>query len=213
MLSTNVILRPIAQDTLLPTVAYVAGPSEIAYHAQLSPVYRAFDIPQPVIYPRASVSIVEERLRRVMEKYNLELTEFFGDPGRVTAKVVEQISEVKLEAIFSSTSHRLHESLSELKFGLKEVDPTLLAVLDGVTSKIEINMGVLKEKALAAQKRRNETAVRQIERAVNGLLPNGGLQERELNILHYMGKYGPSIVKRLLTEIDITAYGHQVLTV
>jgi bacillithiol biosynthesis cysteine-adding enzyme BshC len=213
LLSTNVILRPIAQDMLLPTVSYVAGPSEVAYHAQLTPVYREFGIPQPVIYPRASASFVEERLRRVMEKYSLDLYEFYGDANKVTSKVVEQISEVKLDHIFASAARRLHESLNELRFGLKEVDPTLLGAFEGVTSKIDINMGVLKEKAVASQKRRNETAVRQIERAVNGLLPNGGLQERELNIIYYLNKYGPEVVKKILIDLDITAYGHQILTV
>lgn len=213
LFSTNVILRPIAQDTLLPTVAYIGGPSEIAYHAQLGPVYREFGIPQPVLYPRASASLIEERLRRAMEKYGLELVEFFEDANRVTAKVVEQISEVKLDQIFASTAKRMHDSLSELRFGLKEVDPTLLAALEGVTSKIDINMGVLKEKAMAAQKRRNESAVRQIERAANGLLPNGGLQERELSVVHYINKYGPEAFRRVVGELDITALGHQILTV
>jgi bacillithiol biosynthesis cysteine-adding enzyme BshC len=212
LFSTNVILRPIAQDTLLPTVAYIGGPSEIAYHAQLGPVYREFGIPQPVLYPRASASLIEERLRRAMEKYGLELVEFFEDANRVTAKVVEQISEVKLDQVFASTAKRMHESMSELRFGLKEVDPTLLAALEGVTSKIDINMGVLKEKALAAQKRRNESAVRQIERAANGLLPNGGLQERELSAVQYLNKYGPEAFRRVIGELDITALGHQILT-
>lgn len=212
LLSANVILRPIAQDTLLPTVAYVAGPSEVAYHAQLKPVYEYFGLPQPVIYPRASASFVEERLRRAMEKYNLELVEFLEDTSKVTAKVIEQIAEVKLEQVFAGTNRRMHEALNELKFGLKEVDPTLLASLDGVVSKIDINMGVLKEKAAASQKRRNEAAVRQVERAANGLLPNGGLQERELSIINYMNRYGPDLIERLVSELDIQAFQHQVIT-
>ena len=80
LLSPNVILRPLAQDTLLPTVAYVAGPSEIAYHAQITPLYAHFGIPQPVLFPRASATIVEERVRRVLEKYSLEIQELYGDP-------------------------------------------------------------------------------------------------------------------------------------
>jgi uncharacterized protein YllA (UPF0747 family) len=147
-----------------------------------------------------------------MEKYNLELVEFLEDTSKVTAKVVEQIAEVKLEQVFAGTNRRMHEALNELKFGLKEVDPTLLASLDGVVSKIDINMGVLKEKAVASQKRRNEAAVRQVERAANGLLPNGGLQERELSIINYMNRYGPDLVERLVSELDIQAFQHQVIT-
>lgn len=211
LLSPNVVLRPLVQDMLLPTVAYVAGPSEVAYHAQLKPLYEHLNIPQPVVYPRASGSFVEEKLDRVMEKYHLELTQFFEDPDAVAAQVVEQVEEVKVEKIFGNATRLTHDALNELKFGLKDIDPTLLGTLEGVKSKIDINLGVLKEKAITAQKRRNETAVRQIERAATSLLPNGGLQERELNIVYYMNKYGPELVKWLVGELDITGFKHQIL--
>ena len=212
LLSPNVVLRPIAQDALLPTVAYVAGPSEIAYHAQLQPVYEHFGVSQPVIYPRASASFVDERLERVIEKHQLELASFFDEINALTAKVLEQIAEVKLDQIFGNTGSLVHDALHELKFGLKEIDPTLLGTLEGVKSKIDTNLGILKEKALAAQRRRNETAVRQIERAAAGLMPNGNLQEREISVLYYMNKYGPDLVKWLTSELDINGFKHQIIT-
>jgi len=107
--------------------------------------------------------------------------------------VLEQIEEIKVDRIFGDTTKLVHDALSELRFGIKEIDPTLLNALDGVKSKFDINLGVLKEKTLAAQKRRNEVAMRQIDKALNALLPNSSLQERELNIAYYMNKYGPSL--------------------
>jgi bacillithiol biosynthesis cysteine-adding enzyme BshC len=213
LFSPNVVLRPLCQDKLLPTVAYVAGPAEVAYHAQLRPVYAHFGVDQPIIFPRASASILEERVRRAMDKYSLELLEFFGDLHKVTSKVVEQIAEVKLDQIFASSSRRIHESLTELRFGLNEVDPTLLGALDNSVGKIDQNIALLKEKAMAAQKRRNEAAVRQVERSANALLPAGGLQERELNILYFMNKYGPELIQRISSDLDIHAFSHQILTV
>ena len=212
LLSPNVILRPLAQDTLLPTVAYVAGPSEIAYHAQLSPLYAHFGIPQPLLYPRASVTVVEERVQRVLEKYGLQLEELFGDSSALTARIVEQISEVKVDDLFQRTTKGIHALLNELRFGLKELDPTLLGALENATSKIDINLGVLKEKSLSAQKRRNETAVRQIERAVGSVLPGGSLQERQVNVVYFLNKYGPDFMKWLAGEVDITGFKHQVLS-
>jgi bacillithiol biosynthesis cysteine-adding enzyme BshC len=213
LLSPNVVLRPIAQDMLFPTVAYVAGPSEIAYHAQLGPVYGSLGVSQPVLYPRASASFVEERIERVMEKYNLPLVAFFDDVNELTSRVLEQISEVKLEQLFSNTTRTVHDALNELKFGLNEVDPTLLGALETARSKVEINIGVLKEKALGAQKRRNETALRQIDRAVSAVLPQGHLQERELSILYFMNKYGPELIKWLMGEMDIEGFKHQLLMI
>jgi bacillithiol biosynthesis cysteine-adding enzyme BshC len=211
-LSANVVLRPLAQDMLLPTVAYVAGPSEVAYHAQLKPVYEYLNVVQPVIYPRASGSFVEERLERAMEKYSIALTEFFDDADKLTNRISEQISEVKLDQIFGEAHSRVHDALNELKFGLKEVDPTLLGALESVKSKIDGNLNVLKEKAVGAQKRRNETAMRQVDKAISTLLPNGMLQERELSVIYYMNKYGPDLVKWLTGEMDITGFKHQVLS-
>jgi bacillithiol biosynthesis cysteine-adding enzyme BshC len=210
-LSPNVVLRPLCQDMLLPTVSYVGGPSEIAYHAQLQPLYEDMGIPQPVIYPRASISLVQTNLLRAMEKYGLELPEFLGEIGNVTAKVVEQISEIKLDTLFANVTKTLHEALGELKFGLNEIDPTLLGALENVASKIDVNIGVLREKSVAAQKRRNETAVRQIEKAAAGLLPAGSLQERELSPVYYMNKYGEGLGAWLADRIDITGFKHQIL--
>jgi bacillithiol biosynthesis cysteine-adding enzyme BshC len=212
LLSPDVVLRPIAQDTLLPTLAYVAGPSEIAYHAQLRPIYQDFNVLQPIIYPRASATFLEERAERAMEKYGLELSEFFEDAERVTAKVAEKISEVKADVLFGAASASFHDALNELKFGLKEIDPTLLGALEGVKSKIEGNLSVLKEKTVAAQKRRHETAMRQVEKAIASLLPNGVLQEREINVIYFMNKYGPDLVKWLVGEVDISGFKHQILT-
>lgn len=212
LLSPNVILRPLAQDTLLPTVAYVGGPSEIAYHAQLAPLYGHFGIPRPVLFPRASVTIVEERVQRALEKYDLELEDLFGDPSALTARILEQISEIKLDDLFERTTRGIAAQLSELRFGLKELDPTLLGALDTTTGKIENGLGLLKEKSVAAQKRRNETAVRQIERAVASVLPAGVLQERQISVLHFLNKYGPGFMPWLAAEVDIAGYRHQVLT-
>ncbi len=212
-LSPNVVLRPITQDLLLPTVAYVAGPSEVAYHAQLAPVYQHFGVVAPVVYPRASASFVEDRLRRAMEKYDLQLADFFDDHARLIARVVGQISEVNVDSMFGLAAQRMQEALNELRFGIREVDPTLLAVLETVRSKTEGNLSGLKDKAHAAQAKRNEVAVRQLERAVNGLLPDGSLQERTLSIVTFMNKYGPELVRWLMSELDIASFEHQILTV
>ena len=183
----------------------------MAYHAQLKPVYEYFGMIQPIVYPRASATFVEERLLRAMEKYGLDLLEFIEDADAVSAKVVEQISSIKLEEIFGNATGSIRSALNEMKFGLKEIDPTLIAALENVQSKIDGNITVLKEKSVAAQKRRNETAVRQIEKAANGLLPNGSLQERELSILHFMNKHGMDLVKWISGELDIAAFKHQLL--
>jgi bacillithiol synthase len=211
LLSPNVVLRPIAQDILLPTAVYVAGPSEIAYHAQLTPVYKHFGVRQPMLYPRASASFVEDRLQRVMERYQLELPVFFEEPEQIKARVIEQIDEVKVDRLFTEADRLVGEALNELRFGLKEIDGTLQGPLDGIRSKLDTNLRVLREKAMAAQQRRHEAAMRQIERAAGSLLPGSLLQERSISMLYYMNKYGPELMRWLKAEMDIRGFKHQLL--
>lgn len=211
LLSPNVVLRPLAQDTLLPTVSYVAGPSEIAYYAQLTTLYEDFGLSMPVIYPRASATFVEERVVRMMEKYTLRLEDLFDDIEHIKSKVIEQIDEVHVDQIFEEASKSVHHALQELRFGVNDVDSTLLGPLDSVRSKFDMNLGVLKEKAIAAQKQRHEVAMRQIEKSVGRLLPGSILQERQVGTIYFMNKYGLELIQWLMGELDSTGFKHQLL--
>ncbi len=211
-LSPNVALRPICQDTLLPTLAYVAGPSEIAYFAQLKPVYSYFNLTMPVIYPRASATIVEERHFRTMDKYELELMEFFDEFRQLSQKVVEMTSEVNTDEMFAEAIQRLNDQLNEMKFGLNYIDPTLLGSLETTRSKIESYLHTLKEKVLEAQKRKHDVALRQVEKISNAIFPNGNYQERELNVIYFLNKFGMNFVAQLNEVLQIGDFRHQIIT-
>jgi bacillithiol biosynthesis cysteine-adding enzyme BshC len=212
LLSPNVALRPICQDTLLPTVAYVAGPSEIGYFAQLRPVYENFGMRMPVIYPRASATIVDEKSLRIMDKFQLELIEFFDDVARVNKKIVEITSEVNTDEMFREMLQHLTDKLNEMKFGLNYIDPTLLGALENTRTKMESHLAVLKEKVVEAQNRKHETALRQVEKVSHAILPNGNLQERELNIIYFLNRHGLEFVRHLYEVLQIDELKHQVIT-
>lgn len=209
--SPNVVLRPICQDSLLPTVAYVAGPGEISYFAQFRPLYAEFSIPQPVIYPRASATIIEEKVEKVLSRYNLKVTEFFRDVELVKQKVAEHVSDVKIEELFGGVSGSIGETLGSLKDGLARIDPTLAGALETAKSKMDFQIDALKQKAIAAQKRQNEIALRQVEKAANHVFPASNFQERELNILHFLNKYGLEFLRWLRGELVIDSFRHQII--
>ncbi len=211
-LSPNVALRPICQDTLLPTVAYVAGPSEIAYYAQLKNVYEFFGMKMPVIYPRASATIVEERVQKVMEKFDLDVIDFFHNPDGVQRKVAEMLSDIKIDEMFQDASRRTNELLNEMKFGLNYIDSTLLGPLDATREKIGSHLDLLREKVSQAHQRKHETALRQLAKASNSLFPNKNYQERELSLLYFTNKYGPGFLKQLQDAISVDAFAHQILS-
>lgn len=212
-LSPNVVLRPICQDTLLPTAAYIAGPSEIAYFAQLKSVYKHFDITMPIIYPRVSVTLVEDKVMRILEKYELSVRDIFNGIETVTGRVVDFVSEVKIDDLFSDSYKRIDDILNEMKFGLGYIDQTLLGALETTRIKIEENFKLLNNRTIMAQKRKHEIAIKQVEKALNHLFPGGNFQERELNIINYLNKYGTEFPQWLMREIDIDKFKQQIVEI
>ncbi len=211
LLSPNVVLRPICQDTLLPTAVYVAGPSEIAYFAQLKPLYQEFGIPEPIIYPRASMTILEEKVEKVLERFHLNVVDFFGDVELMKQRIAEEISDVKVDEMFASTVKAIEDSLGTMKEGIQTIDPTLLGALENAKGKMRSALDVLKEKTSAAQTRRHEVSLRQIDKASLFLYPRSNFQERELNIVYFLNKYGLEFVKWLYGEFSIDKFKHQII--
>lgn len=213
LLSPNVVLRPLYQDLLLPTLAYVGGPSEVAYFAQLKPVYERFEIPMPVIYPRASVTIVEERVNGILEKFQVEAEEMFSSLDPVLMRIAEQVSEVKVESVFDELMLRFREAVTEARFGIQQIDPTLSGAVDGLLSKTETNIAVLKDKTQKAQQRRQEISLRQIHKASTLLFPRENFQERVFSTTYFLNKYGPDFIQWLISEMSIDRFQHQIIQV
>jgi len=211
--SANVVLRPICQDTLLPTIAYVAGPSELAYFGQYSTLYKEFGLRQPIIYPRASITIVEEKVEKVLTRFSLEPLALFGNIEFLKQQVAEQISDLKADDFFAEASHSVKESLDQLKPAIQSIDSTLLPALGHTLEKINTHLNVLKEKTIAAQKRQHEVSLRQLDKAAANLFPSSDFQERQVNILYFLNKYGPEFVRWLFREIQIDKLKHQLLRI
>jgi bacillithiol biosynthesis cysteine-adding enzyme BshC len=211
LLSPNVVLRPICQDWLLPTVAYVGGPSEIAYFAQLRPLYDDFGIPEPIVYPRASATIVEEKVERVLARFSLQVADFFQDTELIKRRVIENSPNLQIEEIFGGTRVTFEEALTRIRSKIEEIDPTLVGALENAAKKIEYQIDHLKQKTVSAQARKNEATLRQIDKAAQHLFPESVFQERSLNILHFLNKYGLEFLRWLKTELTIDKFKHQII--
>ena len=211
MISPNVVLRPICQDVLLPTAVYVGGPSEIAYFAQLEPVYRFFGMQMPVVYPRASATILEEKIKNILQKYQIGFTELWSDIDPLLIRIAEQVSEVKVDGLFEQLQSRIKEAVAESRFGIQQIDPTLSGTIDSTLARFESQLAVLKEKTQAAQQRRQDITLKQIQRAAIHVFPASNFQEREFNVVYYLNKYGPDFVKWLRGEIVIDRFQHQII--
>jgi bacillithiol synthase len=211
LFSSNVVLRPICQDWLLPTLAYVGGPAEIAYFAQLKPLYEAVNIPCPIVYPRASATIMEEKAEKVLERFSVSLLDLLTDVERVKEKVAGQVAELNLDEVFGGTFLTVQEAFDGIKSAMQDIDLTLVGALDNVAKKTISNVEGLKEKAVAAQKRQHEVSLRQIDKAASIVFPKGGFQERELNVVYFLNKYGMEFLRWLYGELKIDIFKHQVI--
>jgi bacillithiol biosynthesis cysteine-adding enzyme BshC len=209
--SPNVTLRPVVQDYLLPTAAYIGGPAEIAYFAQIRAVYEKLGRQQPCVLPRASLTIIEGRHQKTMKKYGLELQDFFDGLHAAIKKLVEHSLDRETASIFSDTEKLFAEQLDKLEALLIRSDRTLKDPIERARAKIIYQLEHLRTRFIHASARREETAYRQVERASTTLFPDKNLQERELNVYYFLSRYGPSLLDELYAAIDIGYTNHQLI--
>jgi len=209
--SPNVLLRPICQDYLFPTAFYIAGPSEISYFAQLKPLYELYDIVQPIIYPRSSVTILENSVAKSLEKHSVSVNEIFIDVENVKKKIINAVEERSVDEMFDGISNQIETTFDQLKEKLIDLDKTIADSSNRYRDKILSNISELKSKAEKAQQKKYEVTLRQIDRAAVHLFPNSNLQEREINFINFANKYGEDFLKKIFDELQINKFEHQVI--
>jgi len=210
--SWNVVTRPICQDYLLPTVAYIGGPSEIAYFGQFRQVYRSFDITMPVIYPRTSVTILENRVISFMEKYNIGFQEFFNEK-EIGIKLLNENSDASADQIFSDMKEEIRGIFYTYEKELVNIDAKQTEGFSKRNNQFLESLDVAKDKFINSQSKQNEVISNQLSKALLFVYPDNILQERVLNITYFLNKYGTEFINYLFGEIVIDDYGHQVIEV
>ncbi len=209
--SPNVLLRPICQDYVLPTAFYVGGPSEIAYFAQLLPMYSLFNLEEPIIYPRSSVTLIEKGIQKSLDKFNLSLKDVFVENNILEKKIITDISDENTDEIFKKVKDDFEIAFDKLREKLFQLDKTLGDASSKSQQKILRYLEELKNKADNAVKRKHESTVRQINKISSSLYPNSNLQERELNFIYFVNKYGNEILDKIYDELEIDKFEHQVI--
>ena len=194
--SSDVVTRPLIQDWLFPTYAYVAGPHEARYLVQLTEVYRWFALEPPQIVPRHRATLVERRIRRILDRYApwAEL-EDYRQPERLMNRIVKETSE--LGAAFASKREEIARILDELKGYLSRIDPALRRPCEATEAKIAKVLQQLEAKAAKAQREREPFLQEQIYRAANYLFPLGEPQERVLNVMEFLIRHGSALLSWL----------------
>ncbi|TKJ40102.1 bacillithiol biosynthesis cysteine-adding enzyme BshC [candidate division LCP-89 bacterium B3_LCP] len=207
----KVSLRPIMQDYLFPTAAYIAGPSEIAYFAQLKPLYESLDVTMPAIIPRISITLIETRIKRILDKYHFTPEELKDGSQKLIRDHLENDPTNDLVSLFAQARKKWEEIDNDLSLGLMRIDPTLQHPLEKAVQRWQQGLNVLEEKARDALNRKNITTVNQIKKCCMHLLPGGHFQERRFSLLYYLVHHGSGLAEQIRSQVDIKLYRHQLV--
>jgi len=211
--SPNVLLRPVVQDTIFPTICYVAGPNELAYLGQLRGVYQHFGVPMPLFYPRASATILDSNALRFLTKYKLPLEALQAqDEAALNELLKTQIPEV-VEDSFSSAVQAIDAQMAQLIHTIPALDPTLEGAARSTLERMQRDLQTLHGKMIQAAKRRDETLRRQFMRARALAFPGGHAQERTIGFVSLLNQYGPALVDRLDEELPLDLGRHWIVTI
>lgn len=210
--SPNVVLRPITQDLLLPTAAYVAGPSEVAYFAQYKEVYDWAGIPMPIIYPRASVTLVEGKVQKVLDKYGLTVADVGADPEQLFQRVVVSEMAVDVDGLFDEAVRHVHEAVNTLKPKMEQVDRTLVRSAEATRAALMKELSSLKGRVVRAEKRNHDEIRAQLDKARANVYPDGKPQERVISIVYYLNKYSMNLVRHVQETLSLDTSDHQVVS-
>ncbi len=196
--SPSAILRPVIQDALFPTAGVVLGPSELAYHFLLDPLYTRHDVPRPCVVPRFGLTLLESRMLKTLNKNDLTPLELNADPNALMKEIIQKRGEADFTNAHQRAENCAIDLFDQLKVKAQQVDPSILKVLDKNLTKIRQEMGNSEALLLRRIAAKNDILHRQIESLHHSLYPDGALQERRLNVFYYLLKYGPEFLVAMM---------------
>ncbi len=201
-LSPNVLLRPVAESAILPTVAYVGGPGELRYLKLTPPLYQALGVARQVPVPRWSGMVIESRVDRVLEKFGASVEELLAPPPGLEGRVLKAqlpASATSALAEFAATADRTFQSLGA---AAHEIDPTLDRPVQNARNQALSAAQDLEKKLVSHLRKRSETELGQIVRSRTALLPGGKPQERLIGVSGFLARYGPAFLSELSTAME-----------
>jgi uncharacterized protein YllA (UPF0747 family) len=211
--SPNVLLRPIVQDTLFPTVSYVAGPGELGYHAQLRHVYEHFGVPRPLLSLRASVTVLDAAASRFLARHGLPLESLQPRDEAALNRLLALSLPAPVESSMREVVEAVDRTMAAVIAAVPDVDPTLEGAARSTLGRLQHDLAALQGRIVGAAKRREETVARQFRRTQAQAFPGGRPQERALGFVSLLNRVGPPLVEHLADERLYDAGHHWIVTI
>jgi len=212
-ISPNALLRPVVQDSILPTVAYIGGPAELAYLAQAEVLYRVLLGRMPVGVPRSGFTIIDQRSRKLMARYALRLNDFFHGEELLRERIATALVPPKLTSVLKETRTAAGHALEQLEGALERFDPTLHAATEKSHKKIAYQFSKIERKIAREVLRRDEKASRDAASLSGLIYPVKHLQERLYSIIPFLATHGYELVDHLYDNIQVECPDHRLLIV
>lgn len=209
--SPNVLLRPIVEDFLLPTLAYTGGAAEAAYFAQAGVVYEALVGRVTPILPRFSATIVEPKAQRLLEKHEVAITDVFEGSEALRRQIASRNLPRDLQSAFDDAKHSFDANFTAVKERLEKLDKTLVDAAETARSKMQHQLEKLYAQAARAEAQKGELVTRHAESLSQALYPNKGLQERAVGGIYFFARYGNDLLHQLYDTIHSSCHDHQII--
>lgn len=201
--STNVVTRPLFQDLLFPTIAYVGGPGEIAYYAQFKEVYPLLGMEMPIIYPRASLTLLEPSINKGLEKYQLTPIDIIEKYSDIRERFLRQTDEFQITAKFKELRDQFVPKYQTLIGEVSQLDEKFAKIGERNLQRIVKEITYFEDKAQHQHRKNSQVLLHQLDKLKMNIYPDDIFQERRLNIFPYLFKYQTRLVDELL-KIDLS---------
>ncbi len=210
--SPNVLLRPVVQDYLLPTLAYVGGAAEVAYFAQAAVLYEAILGRVTPVVPRFSATLIETKPQTLLEKHKLSFADVLQGPEPLRETIGVRLLGPNLQVSFDQAEAGVGSSMAAVKEALAQLDKTLVESAENAESKMMHQIASLRARAARAETRQSEVADRHARVLSNNLFPDKALQERGFAGIYFLAKHGRELLAQLLETINPDSLDHQLIT-
>jgi uncharacterized protein YllA (UPF0747 family) len=201
------------QSYLFPTLAQMGGPSEIAYFAQINPLFELFGLPVPVHTARPTATIVEKRHEKLMMEHAISFEDLTGDFEQVINRVMAKSFPQDIEREFQNLRADLFGRFDHFSDKSLHFDPTLREFAQQTAGKIDFLMKAYEAKVFSAHKKRSKETRDRLYRLWHALYPNRAMQDRSLNVSYFIAKHGFPVVSFLYERLDPDQSAHQLISI
>jgi len=208
--SPNVVLRPLYQETILPNLAYIGGPSEVPYWLQLKGIFDHYGEQFPLLMPRNFALVINQASQKRLDKLGISVDELFADDVSLRRSYVERNSENSLSLAFEIDD--VSEVFERILKKSLAIDQTMKGAVEAEKSKIISSLENLEKRIKKAEERNQETSVTQLLALKQKLFPDGGLQERKENFLNFYLN-DKDFINKLLEAFDPIDYSFNIIEI